>query len=334
MSSPRGEEPPRQPQVGESYPQGRPIPSGTWSRVSNAATADPRVSPAALRVLCALGRYADAAGKCYPAVASIAEIVGTNPRQVRIHLGRLERLEYLVRRRQRRAEGGGWSVNSYTLRFPPPPPVPKRTRGEREEPSGRIGPQSETRACGLPDANERNMSSDDRSAGNGEQNKPPTGEPSCRPSAGDMLSKSTCDLSPGDSRTSPSGTSPIGGEPSADNASPRDPRGRGAVAARPPDSNDTKVGVVVPIPSMSKQRARREAAARLHSVMVEHGGWARVSDDPALAAAYERALDAEAESTSAGVAELRRALLEAPSRLDGTLIRPNQQQGTDENDGR
>jgi len=106
---------------------------GTWTRVSKAAALDQRLSMPTFRVLGVLGCYADAAGRCYPSVTTIAARRGLGRRMVQYHLRRLEEFGYVLTMRQSRPSGitgmrsngarlgGGWAPNAYQLLFPTPP---------------------------------------------------------------------------------------------------------------------------------------------------------------------------------------------------------------------
>lgn len=92
---------------------------GTWSRISNAAITDGKVSHAAFRVLAALGIYVNDDGICYPSLSTLASQLGITRRQVQRLMRQLEARGYVTSHRQIRIKGGGYASNVYLLEFPP-----------------------------------------------------------------------------------------------------------------------------------------------------------------------------------------------------------------------
>ncbi len=150
-------------------------PNGTWCRTSKAAVFDSRIPAEALRVLMALGAYADDLGRCTPSVGTLAEMLNLSRRQVQRHLRVVERLGYLQSWRQIRVDGrGGHSSNGYVLSFPPAPSL-RRARNAGDAPS-RSAPTGH-----LPDRS----GEDDTGNGNG-----------ATPDDAPIQSGATCDAAP------------------------------------------------------------------------------------------------------------------------------------------
>lgn len=87
---------------------------GELTRVHPTASSDRRLSPAAYRVLVELGRFADAHGTAWPAVATLALNAGVNGRTVRKALAQLAGFGY-VRIDGRNGGRGGTSTYYLTL---------------------------------------------------------------------------------------------------------------------------------------------------------------------------------------------------------------------------
>jgi hypothetical protein len=95
--------------------------TGPFSRLPAAAVFDDRLSAGALRVLAALGVYADAQGMCYPAVTTLARRLGRDRRNVQRDIGTLVAMGYVERVLTIRATKGGYGRNRYVLAYPPAP---------------------------------------------------------------------------------------------------------------------------------------------------------------------------------------------------------------------
>ncbi len=106
---------------------------GAWAKVSQAAIFDERLSPAAVRILCVLGSYANQHGECWPSMESIGRCLRLQRRIVVKHIKALRDLGYIVVANQPRLYGngaGGKASNHYFLAYPkatkpvtqPPPP--------------------------------------------------------------------------------------------------------------------------------------------------------------------------------------------------------------------
>lgn len=68
---------------------------GRLSIIPAAAVFDTRLGNADVRVLCALGTFADKSGKCWPATTTLAEKLGISDRRVRSCLRKLETCGHL-----------------------------------------------------------------------------------------------------------------------------------------------------------------------------------------------------------------------------------------------
>src|SRR5262249_11967518 len=102
----------------------RPVPKacgrGNFSRLPAAAVFDRNVTNGNLRVLAALGKYANKDGMCYPSVRTIAQALGVTRQAVQNHMRRLKIAGYLEVQRQRRTTGG-FGPNLYRLKYPAEP---------------------------------------------------------------------------------------------------------------------------------------------------------------------------------------------------------------------
>ena len=76
-------------------PPAKPPSSGNLSIIPAAAAFDANLGQAALRVLCALGAFANRQGRCWPATTTLAAELGISVRRVRICLRKLEASDYL-----------------------------------------------------------------------------------------------------------------------------------------------------------------------------------------------------------------------------------------------
>ena len=90
---------------------------GRFSRLPAAAVFDARLSKTALRVLAALGIYADRHGCCWPAVGTIANRLGVSRAAVHRQLRRLQETRYVDITRCTRLTGGN-APNRYHLAYP------------------------------------------------------------------------------------------------------------------------------------------------------------------------------------------------------------------------
>ena len=76
-------------------PPKKPSRAGNLSIIPAAAAFDPTLGKAALRVLCALGAFANRQGKCWPATTTLAAELGISDRRVRVCLRELEASGYI-----------------------------------------------------------------------------------------------------------------------------------------------------------------------------------------------------------------------------------------------
>ena len=197
--------------------------NGTWSRVSRAAALDLSVPAEAVRVLCVLGCYADASGRCYPSVQTIADHLGLKRRQAQRHLRALEKAGYLRTDPQMRVIRGGFGLNNYVLLFPATSAAGIAAgddgEGEREGSAGepRLG------SGDGPTRNERDASSDDTSviadasSDDTSQKFPRLAETASaqlsrsamrHPTTSDASPEGLCDASSHDALTNPEKTNP------------------------------------------------------------------------------------------------------------------------------
>lgn len=91
--------------------------NGHFSRLPAAAIYDSSVSAATLRVLAALGVYADRDGLCFPSTTTLARRLGLSRQGVQYHIKKLERLGYVMVSRRRREDGMN-RPNLYQLVYP------------------------------------------------------------------------------------------------------------------------------------------------------------------------------------------------------------------------
>lgn len=121
---------------------------GRFSRLPTTAVFDNRVSAACLRVLAALGSYADSEGYCFPGTETLADRLYISRRMVQRHLRRLEHLGYLDTQGQHRLADGGWSTNSYHLLYPAAPPPLRAVVRKRPHAGGHFEPRRPKSASG------------------------------------------------------------------------------------------------------------------------------------------------------------------------------------------
>ncbi len=69
--------------------------TGHFAAISAVAVFDGRLGNADIRVLCALGAFADRSGKCWPATKTLAQKLGISDRRVRTCLRNLEACDHL-----------------------------------------------------------------------------------------------------------------------------------------------------------------------------------------------------------------------------------------------
>ncbi len=93
---------------------------GLFSRLPSAAVFDHRLKAGPLRVLAALGVYADPLGNCHPSIVTIARRLNLTRRMVQLHLRTLEEAGYLLTATRARVIAGK-GINSYHLQYPEPP---------------------------------------------------------------------------------------------------------------------------------------------------------------------------------------------------------------------
>ena len=74
--------------------------SGRLSIIPAEAVFDDRLSRPELRVLCALGTFADREGRCWPATTTLAQKLGSTTRQIRRSLRRLEEFGHVQTKRR------------------------------------------------------------------------------------------------------------------------------------------------------------------------------------------------------------------------------------------
>jgi len=79
--------------------------NGHFSRLPSAAVYDRSVSAATLRVLAALGVYANRDGLCFPSTTTLARRLCLSRQCVQYHIKKLERFGYVVVSRRRREDG-------------------------------------------------------------------------------------------------------------------------------------------------------------------------------------------------------------------------------------
>jgi hypothetical protein len=93
---------------------------GKFSRLPAAAVFDPNIKAGPLRVLAALGTYADPQGNCHPSIVTLARRLNITRRMVQLHLRTLEEAGYLVTATRARVIAGK-GINSYQIQYPPVP---------------------------------------------------------------------------------------------------------------------------------------------------------------------------------------------------------------------
>lgn len=91
-----------------------------YGRVSAAAISDRRLPDRAVRVLGGYAVFADRSGHCYPAVSTVANMVGCSRKTVQRCLRVLEEHGYISILHRKRANGGHDS-SIYQLHLPKPP---------------------------------------------------------------------------------------------------------------------------------------------------------------------------------------------------------------------
>lgn len=113
-----------------------------FSIIPARAVYDSRLSPSALKVLCALGVNADRGGWCYPSLKKIGALIGCSRQTVSGHIGTLVSLGYIESRVQKR-DDGGQSSNLYRILMDvgDPEAVSDLTGGDGLEPTGGAGPE-------------------------------------------------------------------------------------------------------------------------------------------------------------------------------------------------
>lgn len=91
--------------------------NGHFARLPAAAVYDPSVSAATLRILAALGVYANQDGLCFPSTTTLARRLGLSRQGVQYHIKKLDRLGYIIVSRRRREDGMN-RPNLYQLVYP------------------------------------------------------------------------------------------------------------------------------------------------------------------------------------------------------------------------
>lgn len=100
-------------------PSHGPPADGTWGRVPIAAVQDARLSRNDLRVLIALARYANSEGCCYPAMKTLADLLGMKRQNVNRCMQRLADCGWVEITHRMRANKGGKTSNAYRLDYLP-----------------------------------------------------------------------------------------------------------------------------------------------------------------------------------------------------------------------
>lgn len=113
-----------------------------FSIIPARAVYDSRLSPHALKVLCALGVHSDKSGWCYPSLKKIGALIGCSRQTVSGHISILVRLGYIESRIQKR-DDGGQSSNLYRILMDvgDPETASDLTGGDGLEPTGGAGPE-------------------------------------------------------------------------------------------------------------------------------------------------------------------------------------------------
>ena len=113
-----------------------------FSIIPARAVYDSRLSPHALKVLCALGVHSDKSGWCYPSLKKIGALIGCSRQTVSGHISILVRLGYIESRIQKR-DDGGQSSNLYRILMDvgDPETMSDLTGGDGLEPTGGAGPE-------------------------------------------------------------------------------------------------------------------------------------------------------------------------------------------------
>lgn len=94
------------------------ITDGRFAQVSAAAIFDPKMEAAAFRVLCAISYHVDRKSlAAWPAVSTLAEMLGVTRPAVQKQIRILERLGYVQVTRRRKRSGGN-EVNKYVVSRP------------------------------------------------------------------------------------------------------------------------------------------------------------------------------------------------------------------------
>lgn len=106
--------------------------NGHFSRLPAAAVFDRRLSAANLRVLAALGVYADPNGYCWPSLTTVGRRIGCTRQNVAYHIKKIRKLGYLLVTQRKRGNGMN-EVNLYQLVYPP--------IGERPNPLEEANPE-------------------------------------------------------------------------------------------------------------------------------------------------------------------------------------------------
>lgn len=95
-----------------ALPRGSPVKKFTC--IPARAVFDLQLQPALLRTLLVLGLYTDKRGRCYVKVATVAQVLGTHPKNAQKYLRLLERAGYL-RRVAQHCSNGRQRENAYEL---------------------------------------------------------------------------------------------------------------------------------------------------------------------------------------------------------------------------
>lgn len=85
-----------------------------WGKVSLAIISDRRVSASTVRVFAALACHADRAGRCRPAQATLAAIMGVSRQAIGPHIKKLSELGYIAVTKRFRNRGG-YASSAYVL---------------------------------------------------------------------------------------------------------------------------------------------------------------------------------------------------------------------------
>jgi hypothetical protein len=131
--------------------------AGAYSRVPVRAAGDGALSRTALRVLVALGKFADGGGRAWPSLATLASLTGVDRRKMPGCIAELERSGYVTRTRKRDA-AGDFTSNDYVIQYSdgvaPPQVTPSTSRGDTRSTSrdDTVSPPQGTRGVTSPGA--------------------------------------------------------------------------------------------------------------------------------------------------------------------------------------